>query len=219
MSLWSHPMNLKTSLLIQCAFLAIIVAASAYYFKQLPDSVPTHWNIEGKVDQYGSKLTPVLMGPGMVLFGILLTVVLPKISPKMYEIDKFESTYAYAMVLVSGLFFFISFFILKASSGSKLDFGTSFMAAMFIFFALLGNVLGKVRRNFFMGIRTPWTIASEPVWDATHRAAGRIWFVGGLIGAVISIAGMPMMASMTLLVVMAFIPVFHSYLLYKKLEK
>lgn len=211
-------MKIRTSLYVQLMLLVLVAGIGAYYYMRLPDVVPTHFDFRGKPDQYGSKLMGVLMGPAMVMFGILLTLALPKISPKKYEIDAFEATFGYAMILVSCLFSFISVWILRGTAGGKLEMnGGTFMVAMFAFFALLGNVLGKVRRNFFMGIRTPWTLASEPVWDATHRVAGRLWFVGGIIGAVLCLAGLPMQWAIALLLVIAIWPCVQSYFIYRKL--
>lgn len=210
-------MNIKTSLYAQQAMLAINVAISAIYYQKLPATVPTHWNIEGKIDQYGSKLTAVLTGPILILFGIGLTLLLPKISPKRYEISNFEQTFAYAMVLVSGLFMFLSYVILRASAGGKSDIGETIMFGVFLFFAFTGNILGKVRRNFFMGIRTPWTLASEPVWDATHRLAGRIFFYGGIAGAILALLGMSMWGSLTLILALSLWPVIQSYFIYQKI--
>jgi len=210
-------MNIKTSLFTQQALLVIAVVISAIYYQKLPATVPTHWNIEGKVDQYGSKLTAVVTGPILVLLGIGLTLLLPKISPKKYEISKFEETFAYAMLLVSGLFLFLSYVILRASAGGKSDVGETIMFGMFLFFAFLGNILGKIRRNFFMGIRTPWTLASEPVWDATHRLAGKLFFFGGIAGAILSLLGMPMWGSLALILVLSFWPVIQSYFIYQRI--
>ena len=197
--------------------LAIDVVISAFYYQKLPATVPTHWNIEGKIDQYGSKLTAVLTGPILILMGIGLTLLLPKISPKRYEISNFEQTFAYAMVLVSGLFMFLSYVILRASAGGKSDIGETIMFGLFLFFAFTGNILGKVRRNFFMGIRTPWTLASEPVWDATHRLAGKIFFYGGIAGAILALLGLPMWGSLTLILVLSLWPVIQSYFIYQKI--
>ena len=210
-------MNIKTSLYVQQAMLAVDVILSAIYYQKLPATVPTHWNIAGKVDQYGSKLSAVLTGPLLVVFGIVLTLVLPRISPKRYEISKFEETFAYAMVLVSGLFLFLSYVILRATAGGMSDLGASIMVGLFLFFAFLGNILGKIRRNFFMGIRTPWTLASEPVWDATHRLAGKLFFYGGIGGAILSALGMPMAGSIALILVISLWPVVMSYFIYQKL--
>ena len=210
-------MNIKTSLYVQQAMLAVDVILSAIYYQKLPATVPTHWNIAGKVDQYGSKLSAVLTGPLLVVFGIVLTLVLPRISPKRYEISKFEETFAYSMVLVSGLFLFLSYVILRATAGGMSDLGASIMVGLFLFFAFLGNILGKIRRNFFMGIRTPWTLASEPVWDATHRLAGKLFFYGGIGGAILSALGMPMAGSIALILVISLWPVVMSYFIYQKL--
>lgn len=215
----SPTMKIRTSLFIQFLMLLAMCVLSGIYCFRLSDPTPTHWNIQGQVDQYGSKWQIVLMGPCLILFSMLLTVALPKMSPKKYEIDTFASTYAYAMVLIAALFMFIGIIILRSSAGSNMWTRGTFMGGMFLFFALLGNVLGKVQQNFFLGIRTPWTLASTRVWDATHRFAGRLWLVGGSIGAILAFAGLPMAGSITLLLIIAFIPVVQSYFLYQKLER
>lgn len=84
---------------------------------------------------------------------------------------------------------------------------------------LTGNVLGKVRRNFFIGIRTPWTIASEPVWNATHRFAAKTFFAGGLAGLVFTILGAPIWLSLAAILVAVLAPVFYSLVVYKQLQR
>jgi len=210
-------MNVKKSLLIQLVMLVVAIAISTYYLTILPDIVPTHWNIHSQPDQYGSKWVPVLMTPCMVLFGIMLTLALPKMSPKNFEIERFESTFAFSMVLCGALFLFIGIVFTRATVSPHMDIGRMMMSGIFIFFALLGNVMGKIRRNFYMGVRTPWTLADERVWDATHRAAAHQWFVGGLIGAALALAGVPIVVSIVLLMLLAFTPVVNSYVLYRKL--
>jgi len=211
-------MKYRTGILIQLGILLASLAISAFYNFRLPEHVPTHWNIHNQADQYGSKWQMVLLGPGMVLFAIGLTLLLPKISPKNYEIDRFNGTFAYAMVLVTSLFLLISILFLRAAEGVKIDFIKVMMSVMFMFFALLGNVIGKVRRNFYMGIRTPWTLASEAVWDATHRQAGYIWFIGGIFGTALVLLGLPLLWSMALFMAVVLWPVVHSYSIYRKLE-
>jgi uncharacterized membrane protein len=212
-------MKAKTGVLIQLAILAASLLISVYYYGMLPENGPTHWDIHGNADQYGSKWQNLGMGPCLILLMLGMTVVLPKISPKNFEIEQFSGTYAYAMVLVSALMLLLSIVILRAAAGSKFQIEKGMMAAIFLFFALLGNVLGRVRRNFFIGIRTPWTIASEPVWDATHRFAGYLWVVGGIVGTAVSLLGVSMVFTIPLLLVIAFLPVVHSYFLYQRIEK
>jgi len=83
----------------------------------------------------------------------------------------------------------------------------------------MGNVMGKVRRNFFIGIRTPWTLASEPVWNATHRFAARTLFVGGLLGLLAVILHAPFWLPMAAILTAALVPVIYSLVLYKQLER
>jgi uncharacterized membrane protein len=89
---------------------------------------------------------------------------------------------------------------------------------MFVFFALIGNLLGKVRRNFWMGIRTPWTLASEEVWIATHRLGARLMVAAGIAGAVCVALGVPLPVCFALLIGSLLIPVLYSLWLSKKLE-
>jgi uncharacterized membrane protein len=98
------------------------------------------------------------------------------------------------------------------------DPGRPLVGGIFLFFALMGNLLGKVRRNFWMGIRTPWTLASDAVWIATHRAAARLYTAVGLIGAVMVFLGAPLALCFVILIVGAFVPMVQSYFFYKRLE-
>ena len=86
-------------------------------------------------------------------------------------------------------------------------------------FALLGNVLGKVRRNFYVGVRTPWALASERVWNATHRLAGKTFVAAGLVGLVLTAAGLNGWPTFVSLMVGAFVPILYSLVYYKQLER
>ena len=118
---------------------------------------------------------------------IVLFYFLPALSPKQFEVDTFRSTYLYIMVLVVGLFAYMHGVLLyvvhqKTAGGATFDLGRAFIAGMFLFFGLLGNVIGKVRKNFYIGIRVPWTLASDRVWNDTHRLAAWVWVAAGVIG-------------------------------------
>jgi uncharacterized membrane protein len=93
------------------------------------------------------------------------------------------------------------------------------VGGIFLFFALLGNVLGRVRRNFWIGVRTPWTLASEAVWIQTHRLSAWLFAAAGLVGLVAVLAGVPMEVCFFGLIGAALIPAVYSLILYKRLEK
>src|SRR5260370_35710749 len=101
----------------------------------------------------------------------------------------------------------------------SLDLGRGFIAGIFLFFGLMGNVMGKVRKNFYIGVRVPWTLASDRVWNDTHRLAAWVWVSAGAIGFGMIVLGAPMIAAFIVLSVSAFIPVIYSFVHSKSLER
>jgi uncharacterized membrane protein len=202
---------------------ALAAGAAAWLAPTLPDQIPTHWNIRNEVDGYGGKWTLFLMP---IIMSILLVFFyfLPALSPKAFSVDTFRPTYLYIMLLVVGLFAYIQGVLLytvqqSVAKGPPVPFGQVFIAGMFLFFGLMGNVMGKVRKNFYIGIRVPWTLASDRVWNDTHRMAGWLWVVAGLVGFGLVILGVPIFIPIGLLIVVAFIPILYSFFHYKTLER
>jgi uncharacterized membrane protein len=209
--------------IIAILLIAITTGVTAWMYLTLPEQIPTHWNIRGKIDGYGGKWTlflfPVTMVGMLVLFYFL-----PALSPKQFEVDTFRSTYLYIMVLVVGLFGYMDAVMLyvvhrAVAKEPSIDLGRAFIAGVFLFFALAGNVIGKVRRNFYIGVRVPWTLASDRVWNDTHRLAAWVMVAAGFIGFVITISGLSIIAAFGLLIGSAFIPVIYSFVHYKSLER
>ena len=99
------------------------------------------------------------------------------------------------------------------------DLGRAFMAGLFLFFGLMGVAIGKVRRNFYIGVRVPWTLASDRVWNDTHRLAAWIWVSAGVIGFVMTVLRAPILAAIAVLIFSAFIPVIYAFVHYKHLER
>lgn len=209
-------MNTRTALLLQLGILVFAVAYSLWMSGHMPNVVPIHWGADGRPNGYGSKYVNLWMLPGTLLVVTALTFLLPAISPRGFSIERFGGVYHSLMVVVALLMAAIHVVVLQASAGAKIDIGRALFAIVFVFFALMGNLLGKVRQNFFVGVRTPWTLASERVWEETHRRAAYVWFFGGILGAGLSLAGASFEMSVGLLLVLAFIPVVDSYFLYRK---
>jgi uncharacterized membrane protein len=202
---------------------AVSIIASAWLYPGLPERIPTHWNIRGEVDGYGGRWTLFLF-PGMMVFMLVLFYCLPALSPQHFEVDTFRPTYLYIMDLVLGLFLYMQGVLLytvyqNVHAGASIDPGRGFIAGIFLFFALMGNQLGKVRKNFYIGVRVPWTLASDRVWNDTHRLAAWVMFGAGIIGFVLTIAGVWIVIPFILLVASALIPVVYSFVHYKALER
>jgi uncharacterized membrane protein len=200
----------------------LMVAALSYslvLYPTLPERIPTHWNIAGKVDGWGSKDMGAFMMPGVMALFLVLIYALPWLSPKNFKIENFRATFNYIMVIVAALMGFMHWIMLYAGMHAGVDVGRAMIVGMCAFFALLGNVLGKVKRNFWMGVRTPWTLASDTVWVATHRLAGRLAVAGSLLAAIIVLLGGPVALAFAVIMAWALIPVVYSLVLYKRLER
>jgi uncharacterized membrane protein len=205
------------------AAILAIFAGTLVAYPYLPAIVPIHWDIHGQIDGWGPKWSLLIFGPGSMAFVVLLFSALPWLSPKRFEVDSFRATYLYIMVVIVSLLAYIHLLVLAvvlgAPLGVKLDVSRAAMGGGSLLFTLMGNVLGKVRRNFFIGVRTPWTIASEPVWNATHRFAAKTFFAGGLAGLVFTVLGTPFWLPLAAILTAALAPVFYSLVVYKQLQR
>lgn len=212
------------------ASLALTAAAFAacltVYFglhDRLPAEIPVHWGFSGAPDRFVPKDQALvsLITPALVMLGTVgLGRLLPWLSPQQFAIDTFRATYEYLMFLMVGFFAWMQGLMLAAALEPTLDLGRWVIAGAYLLFALLGNVLGKVQRNFWVGVRTPWTLASDTVWTQTHRLAAWLFVAGGLVGFVATLAGASgVWLFVGVLVAIAGVPVVYSLVLYKRLER
>jgi len=210
--------NQKYYLGAAAVILATLVGTLVAY-PQLPNVVPIHWDAQGHVNGWGPKWSLFFYGPGMMLGIVLLFSALPWLSPKRFEVDSFRATYLYIMIVIVALLAYVQLLILVSSLGVAIDVSRAVEGGVCLLIALLGNVLGKVRRNFYVGVRTPWTIANEQVWNATHRFAAKTFFAGGLVGVIAVILRAPFWLPITAIAVAALAPALYSLVFYKQLER
>lgn len=208
---------------LQLLILAGPLCAVALLWDKLPDRIPIHWNIHGQPDGWASTeqpfmafyLLPTAIG-GLVVLGLF---ALPWLSPRNFAVEGFRQTYDYIFFLAAGLFLYLEGVIIWSQFHGPALMERGFLAGIFLFFALIGNVLGKVKRNFWMGVRTPWTLADPIVWDRTHRMAAWMFVGTGAIGGTLALLGVHPIACFVLLMVGALSPVVYSLVLYKRLER
>lgn len=209
----------RSSLIVSLFICLAVLAFSAIVYPRLPETIPTHWNIRGEVDGYGSKTWGAFLLPVM-MFGLLgMFRILPWLSPRQFEIDTFCKTYGFITMLSMGLFAYMHVLFLLPALGVAVKIDKALMIGMFLFFMLLGNVLGKVQRNFYVGIRTPWTLANDRVWADTHRLSAWVFFGMGIVGIALNLLGAHLGLSIALLMVGVFSTVIYSLVRYKQLER
>jgi uncharacterized membrane protein len=164
-------------------------------------------------------LPPLLIMPGAMVLMLILTLILPWLSPLKFKIEPFRPTYDYIMAVVVAMFAWLQVVILLGYMQAIDDIGKWIISGCLVALAAMGNVLGKVQRNFYVGVRTPWTLASDTVWIRTHRLAAWLFVAGGIVGLVLVLLGVHPLIAMSVFVVAAITPVFYSLWLYKRLEK
>jgi uncharacterized membrane protein len=203
-----------------CSFVLVAAAFAATigFSPSLPDRIPMHWNIRGEVDGWGTRSSTWIMP--CVMLGLLgFFAILPALSPRPFDLGKSMSVYLFVMVLTIGFLGYLHALMLWAALRPKLDVSRALVAGVMLLLVLTGNVLGKIKRNLYMGVRTPWTLASERVWADTHRVAAW-WLVGsGLVGFVLCLTDLPVWVPLIPLAPAVIWPCVFSYLRYKQLER
>jgi immunity protein, SdpI family len=200
------------------ALTALVFLITVYAYPRLPDYVATHWNVHDQPKGYSPKWSLFVLGPGVMCGFMGLMAALPWLSPKNFEVDSFRRTYLQIMLILVCLMAYLQLVILWAALGHAMNVGRAVVGGVCLLFAFLGNLMGKVRRNFYIGVRTPWALANERVWNATHRFAAKVIVVGGLVGLLLTAAGVQGWPVFGVLLAAAFVPVLYSLIVYKRLQ-
>ncbi len=196
-----------------------------FEFPLLPARVAIHFNLQGNADRYGSRqelLYAILLLCGVTMGVALLVRFLPDIDPKK------KSKYSQPVFVKIGyavLFFLsgVSILIINSTVAGHLTLDQHILFSFIaLFLAYLGNLFNNLKPNYFVGIRTPWTLENETVWKKTHQLGGRIWLLGGLLVTILCWVLPPKAAFITFYIgvaAMAIVPVVFSYFYYRQLQK
>jgi uncharacterized membrane protein len=203
---------------IQLLPIAAMFLAGVLCWPYAPDHIPAHWNFQGQVDRYGGKFEGLLLLPlvALGLYGLLR--VLPAFDPGKENYRTFLGAYD-AIRLTVTLFLAAIYTVgVLTAFGYHVNMTTVVGLAMGVLFLVLGNVMGKIRPNWFVGVRTPWTLSSKLSWTKTHRLAGWLFILMGLFAIVWGIAQNVWVFGTMLAVdgVCAVTIMVYSYLVYRK---
>lgn len=205
--------------LVEVLLIAAAALGTALAYPHLPARVPIHWDINGHPNGYGPRWTLYVLGSGLMAISAVLGLAMPWLSPKHFSVENFRTSFERVVLIVVGLFGYLNFAIVwSVVHREPHDPGPLVIGGLCFFSVALGNMLGKVRRNFFIGVRTPWTLANERVWNATHRFAAWTFVAMGLVGLGMTLLGWRR-ASLTTVLTGWFIPVVYSLVYYKRLER
>lgn len=206
----THRLNALSIALIAGSFLF-----SAAVYLWLPDQIPSHWNLAGEVDStmgktWGAFMMPLIM---LGLYGVFLLI--PALSPKGYGIEASNSGFIGIRVAIFALFALLNVLILLAALGVPIAMGNAVSITVGALLAVLGWFLDRLPRNFYVGIRTPWTIVDEDNWTRTHRMGKWLFIVAGLVMVASGVLGANVFVVVTAAVVAGLVPMIYSYLIYR----
>lgn len=210
---------MKPRYLLICAALVLAALALALaYYPSLPARIPIHWGLHGEANGYGPRAT-VFFVPALMAAVTLLGVALPWLSPRAFDVDDFRATYGFIIVAVVAMIGYVHAVTIWSLIGGGIDTARAVLGGVAVFMLLVGNLMGKVRRNFWIGIRTPWTLSNEKVWYATHRLAGKLMVLCALMCGAGLLAGLPMVLCEAVLLAGPLVPAAYSLMYYKRLER
>ncbi|MBX6351673.1 MAG: SdpI family protein [Clostridia bacterium] len=206
---------------VALALWCVAAGTAAYVYPRLPERVPTHWNLYGQPDAWGSPIAVIAFGLSLPLAVYGLMWVVPRIDPRRANYVRFGGAYAVfrSAILVVLLGVFAA--ALASGAGYPVPIGRVVPAAVGLLLMVIGDLMGQVRHNYFVGIRTPWTLANEEVWRRTHRVGAYTFVVGGLALIALGAFGLGGAAALGLLIAaiaaMILVPTVYSYLAWRSL--
>jgi len=168
-------MTTRTTILLVILFsiLSLLLGLAAYPY--MPDRIVSHWNAYGQADGFTTKIIGILFIPMMILATGALMIFLPRLDPLRANLAGFQGSYYRIVVLMAGFLFYLQGITLAWNLGWQFNLVLALTPAFAVLFYFIGMLVEKAHRNWFIGIRTPWTMSSEIVWEKTHHLGGKLF--------------------------------------------
>jgi uncharacterized membrane protein len=210
-------MHVSRSGLAIAGVLALTFAIAFAAYPSVPDPMATHWGFSGQVNGYLPKIWGLFVFPGISVALSLLFLAIPRIDPLRANIAKFRATYDHFVIVILIFLLYVFLLTITWNLGLRFNIGQLLSPAFGVLLYACGILVGRARQNWFIGIRTPWTLSSEKVWDRTHALGGKLF----RIAAVLALPGalIPSLAFIFILgpvLVISVYLVVYSYLEYRK---
>ena len=206
---------------VGAVLIGVMVLFSLSVWSQLPAEIPTHWNFRGEINGYSGRAFGAFFVPCLALLIWLLLPLLRRLDPRRANYERFEETF---FMIVNFIVLFMAVMhtlTLGAALGWPIDMSRAVFGLIGLVFIVLGNFLPRLRSNWWMGVRTPWTLENDRVWRETHRLAGWTFVVGGLMALLSMILPEPVRGPVAFagLIGAGLLPVVWSYVLWRRYQR
>lgn len=175
-------MTYRTALAVSLILIAVMAAISLWGWQNLPDnvSVAIHWDAAGHANGFADKTKALWMTPAIGLALFVLFAALPALEPRRKNLQASRKPYVVAWIGALTLIALVHGLVVFGAGGGTDNHAAAVLIAVTAMLMLLGNYLGKTRSNFFIGVRTPWSLSSDYAWEKSNRLGGRLLFLSGL---------------------------------------
>jgi len=210
-------MSTKTTIIVSVVLIAAALAVGLLLYARLPDPMPSHWNAAGEIDGYMPKFWGIFLMPIVTVVLVPLFLIIPRIDPLKANIAKFRGVFNWFIVVFVAYMLFVYALTLAAAFDIQFNMTVMLLPVIGLLFIGAGYMMSKAKRNFFIGIRTPWTLSSETVWDETHKLGAKMFMAGGVVtilGVFLGENGIWLM--MFAVLAAAFVPIVYSYILWRR---
>jgi uncharacterized membrane protein len=212
-------MKFNRSAMVSALFLLIAMVVAFWIYPKMPDRIAVHWDLHGHANGSMSRLWAAMFPASMIAGLMVLAALLPRVSPRHFEIDSFARVFGIVMLAIQGLVLVLGLAMLFNGAGYAMPMPMLAMLSAGALFMVLGNYMGKLRRNFFIGIRTPWTLSSDAVWERTHRLGGWLFMLAGLATLLSALFGAPLWFSIAWLSAAVLASCAYSWVVYRRLSE
>jgi uncharacterized membrane protein len=213
-------MMMRKAITISIILIVIQFMVACYLYPMIPEKIAIHWNINGEADGYSSRLVGLFIIPTIEIVLVPLFLILPRIDPQASS-EKLTQVYDWFILVFTFYMFYVFGLSIAWNLGYRFDFLRFLIPVLGILFYGIGDIMSRVEMNWFLGIRTPWTMSNQEVWDDTHHIGSRLFKASGLIALIgvffsgwltLGFAILPIMLS-------GFYVIVYSYIRYKELTK
>ncbi|MDA7026729.1 SdpI family protein [Bacillus sp. CLL-7-23] len=205
--------------IVSLSIIFINILLWGFSYPYLSNHIPIHWSFSGEVDRYATKTEAMLLMLGLLIFVYAVMILAPKLEPRKKNLALFSKTYHIIVNAMLLLFSLLNLLLVLTGLGYHVPMGSFVPVLVGAILIVIGNYLPRVRSNFFIGIKNPWTLSSDTVWKKTHRFASKMFTIAGIliaINSLLPIGNNGNIAMLALILIAVFAPYVYSYVLYRQ---